>query len=486
MPHNIAIAQARVVLEDPHACTDSSDVLCVFGALFDTLVRRDDAGRYAPALATSWIVSDDARCFTFSLRDNIRFHNGDICDAEAVRFTLERMARPDMGATLGAAGVYAQYLAGLRVEILERLKVRVTLAEPLADLFDILVAGHIVSPRAIGEAGDDLAARAVGTGPYRLEEYLPGEQISVRVNPEHYAGALAYQGISWMRGETAAARVAMLRSGAADIATGLGNAEERELGALSGFTSVNYLVPTAIILMFNALRGVGADPRVRRALNLGIDREALVRDVLYGAGQPLHGFISPIHFGTSRDAPQFRTDITEARRLLAEAGYGDGVMLDVYCPTKLPDEAQRLVRQIEAQLSGLGVRFNVHLEADRAKYANRVRLKEIHDLCVFDSSPMSAFRVLHEKIDSRVRGSWWEGYANPVIEALIDRARRSTDDAARETLYRECYLLLQRDPPWIYLYNHRLAIGLRGEHPAWDMRRDGILDVRRLPSGLKQ
>lgn len=482
MAHTITIAQARVVLDDPHACTDSADVLCVFGALFDTLVRRDETGRYAPALATSWVASDDARTFTFSLRDNIRFHNGDACDAEAVRFSLERMARPDMGATLGAPGVYAQYLAGLRVEILGPLKVRVTLAEPMADFFDILVAGHIVSPRAIGGAGEDLAARAVGTGPFQLVTYVPGERISVRANLEHFAGTPSHKQIRWIRGETAAIRLDMLRRGTADIANGLETAEEQELGALCEFTCVNYLVPTAIILMFNASRGPGADRRIRRALNLGIDREALVRDVLQGAGQPLHGFISPIHFGADPDAPHFRRDKAEVRRLLTEAGYGDGLTLEVYCPTRLPDEAQRLVQHLETQLSTIGVRFNVHLEADRTQYATQVRLKQVHDLCVFDSSPMSAFRVLHEKIDSRVKGSWWEGYANPAVEALIDRARRLTDGAAREALYRDCYRLLQQDPPWIYLYNHRRGIGLKGAHPSWVMRQGGVLDVRDLPS----
>ncbi len=155
---------------------------------------------------------------------------------------------------------------------------------------------------------------------------------------------------------------------------------------------------------------------------------------------------------------------------------------EVYCPTRLPDEAQALVKTVEAQLADLGVRFHVHLEADRTHYANQVRLKQIHDLCVFDSSPMSTFRVLHEKVDSRVRGSWWEGYANPAVEALIDRARRTADDAARESLFQECYRLLQADPPWLYLYNHRRGIALKGTHGGWTMRRDGILDIRCLPS----
>lgn len=481
MANPLVIAQTRIVLDDPHACTDSSDVLSVFGALFDTLVRRDDAGHYTPALATRWEIAPDARHFTFHIREGVRFHNGDPLDAQAVKFSLERMARPDMGATLGAPGVYAQYLAGMVVTCPDPKTVTVALAAPMADLFDVLVAGNIVSPRAITEAGDNLVARAIGTGPWRLEAYEPGERIDLIAQPGHFDGPVAHERLRFIRGETPAARLALLQAGSADIANALETAEQATLRTRPGFTSVDYLAPTAIIFMFNAAQGPGADARVRRALNLGIDREALVRDVLHGAGQPLHGFVSPIHYGADRHAPPFRQDKAEARRLLAEAGHAGGVTFHVYCPTRLPDEAQPLVQAVSDQLADLGVKFVVHLEADRTHYANQVRLKQIHDLCVFDSSPMSTFRVLYEKIDSRIRGSWWEGYANPAVEALIDQARAVTDDAARERLFQDCYRRLQEDPPWLYLYNHRRGIGLKGNHPDWAMRRDGVLDVRALP-----
>lgn len=482
MNMTVRISQARIALDDPHACTDANDVLTVFGALFDGLVCRDDAGGYAPALATEWSVSDDARRFDFRLREGVLFHNGDPCDAEAVRFSLLRMARPDMGATLGAPGVYAQYLAGMQVEITGRHEIRLILAEPLADLFDILAYGHIVSPRAMAEAGDDLVKRAVGTGPYRLERYVPGECIEAVANRRHFGAEPAFAGVIWQHGATAQARAAALREGAVDIANGLNPAAAREFDGLAGFTVQDFLAPTAIIFMFNARSGPARDPRVRRALNLGIDRKALVDRVLGGAGQPLHGFVSPVHYGADPDAPPFVQDKAQARRLLAEAGHGKGLTLQLYCPTHLPDEARDLAAEVEAQLADLGIRFTLHVEADRTHYANQVRLKAIHDLCVFDSSPMSAFRVLHEKIDARVRGSWWEGYHNPAVERLIDEGRRTVDPARREAIYQQCYRLLQQDPPWLYLYNHRRVVALKGDHPHWSMRRDGILDVRRLPA----
>jgi peptide/nickel transport system substrate-binding protein len=387
------------------------------------------------------------------------------------------MARPDMGATLGAPGVYAQYLQGMRIEIPDPHTLVLTTAEPIADILDIVGYGHIVSPRALAEAGEDLARRAVGTGPWKLESCREGEHLLASARLHHLAPRSRHAELRWQAEPGAAARLDALMSGRAHVANGLPMAGHSP----AGVTFHDYLAPTALIFMFNAAAGPGADLRVRRALNLAIDRAALVAGVLGGAGQPLHGYISPAHDGYDPAAPEFALDRAEARRLLAEAGYAQGLALNIYCPTRLPDEAPQLVDAIEAQLSGIGVSFIRHVEPDRTHYANQVRLKQIHDICVFDSSPMSAFRVLHEKVDSRVKGSWWEGYANPAVEALLDRARRTVDANARRALRCETYRLLQQDPPWLYVYNHRRRIGLAGSHPGYRMRFDGVLDVRALP-----
>ncbi|MEL7001012.1 MAG: peptide ABC transporter substrate-binding protein, partial [Pseudomonadota bacterium] len=115
-------------------------------------------------------------------------------------------------------------------------------------------------------------------------------------------------------------------------------------------------------------------------------------------------------------------------------------------------------------------------------YAHMVRRKEIGDMCVFDSSPLSTFRVLYEKIDSRIAGSWWQGYRNAAVEQLLDTARAEARAEAREALYREIYLLLQQDPPWLTLYNPLRVTGLLGNHPDFCLSPEGVFDVRRLPA----
>lgn len=467
------ILQGRVRLVDPHDCTDDPDALALLEAVHEALVRRGPDGRWRPALAERWTVSDDARRWTFHLRTGARFHDGAPVEAGAVAESLLRMRRPDVGATLGAPAVWAQYLADARIVPLDGMTVAVELERPLADLLDILGSGYVLSPRAP-------EAAPVGCGPYRIESYAADDHLQLRADPGHREAPPAGTSLNWRRVAAAADRAEALASGAAQIATDLGHAGRARLAGAAGVTLVEHLSPTAIIYLLNAARGPLADPRVRRALSLAVDRRALVGEVLAGAGRPLAGFVSPMHFGADPDDPA--PDPASARLLLREAGHGGGLTLEVDCPTRLPDEAEALTAAVAAQLARVGVTLAVRRVEDRTAYANQVRLKRIHDMCVFDSSPMSTFRVLHEKIDSRVAGAWWQGYRNPEVEACLDAARATAGDAAREVLYRQCYRLLQSDPPWLCLYNHTRMVGLAGMHRDWRMRADGVLDVRLLPA----
>ncbi len=467
MPAPTIILQRDVAFQDPHDCTDRPEVLALFEAVFDAPVRRGPDGRFRPALAERWAVSADACIWTFHLRPGLKFHNGAPVDAAVMSAMIRRMQRPDIGATLGAPAVWGQYLGGAEVETLDPLTFVIRLAEPIADLLDVLCSAYALPPELADTPG--FLDHPIGSGAYRVDDVGDGE-IRMSANPDWHGGKVPNQRLIWRAEPDADARTTAVANGEAQIAT--------RLPPGAGRTS--YLSPVAIIYLLNAARGPLADARVRRALALAIDRDALIRDVLGGAGRPLVGFLSPNHVGAD-PAPAPMHDPVEAKRLLAEAGHRDGLNLQIDCPESLPDEAEALTAAIVKQLAAIGISAGVKTHADRTAYAEMVRAKQIGDMCVFDSSPMSAFRVLYEKIDSRNAGAWHQGYANPGIEALIDQARATSDGAAREALYIRAYQMLQEDPAWLTLYNHVTAAALAGNCPEWRMRADGVLDVTTLP-----
>jgi len=475
---SITILQAKVALPDPQDCTDNADTLALLEAVFDALIKRGSDGRFHPAVAESWSVSEDARHWRFKLRPNLKFHDGTPLDAEAMRFSIERMKRPDIGATLGAPAVWEQYLGDAEVAVEDAETLTITTGEPMADLLDILVSGYAL-PRTVD--APSFMESPIGSGAYRIDAICQGEELALSANPDWWGGPVANQAILCKQVTDAGTRLDALLTGRRTVAARLGPIEAEAIEQGDTASAFRHIDPTAIIYLLNTTKGPFGDPRVRRAVNLAVDREALIARVLDGGGQALPGFISPVHFAGSAKTST-SADIQAARQLLKQAGYANGLTLTVDCPTRLPDEAEALTIALGEQLAVLGIEIDIRLATDRTAYAEQVRDKAIHDMCVFDSSPMSTFRVLYEKIDSRVAGSWWQGYRNPAIEALVDQARRCTDWEARERLYRECYAILRDDPAWLTLYNHTRWIGISGRHPDWRPRPDGILDFTTLPA----
>ncbi len=484
------LMQARLPLRDPHDCTDGADELALYRALYETLVGYGPRG-FRPRLARAWQVSSDARIWRFRLRPGTLFHDGTPCDAQAVKTSLMRMARPDKGYALGSPAVWRAYLgdADIRVEDADSLTIR--LGAPMADLLDILAQAFILSPAGLDALEAGTIAAAPGSGPFRLEEYGEGHLLLTRF-AEYRGRRPTNDAIRVLAEPDRARRLDALVAGQAQAAADLDPQASMAL-AQHGATRVESLTPVAIIFMMNAARGPLGDPTLRRALSLAIDRGALLRGAAGGAGRVLPGIVSPLHFGAPQ-APEHEEDLIQdplqdplydpdqARALLAQAGHGDGLALTLDTPTHLPDEAQALSEGLRAQLSAFGISIDIRSHGEREAYAHQVRRKEIGDLCVFDSSPLSTFRVLVEKLDQRVRGAWWQGYASTAVEAAIDAGRAEPDETRRAAHYARAYRLMQADPPWLSLYNPTRITGLAGRHPAYRLPRDAVIDHAALPA----
>jgi peptide/nickel transport system substrate-binding protein len=453
----LTVLQPRAYVGDPHVMSDDRSRLSIIFSMYESLVRRGRSGAYEPSLAESWALNEDASTWKFELRPNVTFHNGDSLEAGDVVATLERVRDPGMGGELGTSGVYSSYLEGAQISALDKLTVEIVMPEPMADLLDLLVDLPIVPRSSLG----GLPEQAIGSGPYRLVE-ANGDLVVMEAFSGYWGDHPKTAEVHWRAVPDAERRVAFLLANEADIISDVLPEGSQTIHDSAEAEVVSSQSTVCAIFICKVSSGVCADPRIRRALNYALDVDELVDTVMRGAAKPLNGPLTPNHFGYDPVEP-YPHDPDKARMLLAEAGHRDGIRLVLDVPTTLPDEATVVAQLMARQFARAGIVTEVREFSDRTAYAEMVRDKQMDDAACFDSSPLSTYRIFREKLHSGVAGPWWQGYTNPSLDGLIDKARATRDDEARRNVYREAYRIIQGDAPWIFLYNPTLCWGV-GPH----------------------
>ncbi len=466
----MTILQPTVVLNDPHICSDVRDRLSIRMALYEPLLRRIPDSEYTPALAESWELSDDARRWVFTLREGVRCHNGELLGTADVLASLSRAVDPAIGGEMGTQGVYAGYLGEVQATALDARRVQLLTPQPMADLLDILCE-IVILPRS---ALATLPGPAAGSGPYRIVDVRPG-LIELVAFGDYWGRPAAYSSLIFQAEPDPAARVAALRRGKADLAVRV-DAAGREVAAIDErLELIKAASSLCVILICNAQQGPCRDPRVRQALNYAVDVPALIERLMPGAATPGNGPLTPLHFGYDPATPPYPHDPQRARELLLAAGYERDLALSMDLPAILPDESPELAELIQAQLAAAGIDLTLRVHSDRPAYAMMVREKRIGDLCIFDSSPLSTVRVLREKLHSDLRGPWWQGYHNPEVNRLLDRALATVDPLERRQVYHQAYRIIRDDAPWVFLYEPQLFWAAGPLMRDWRPSADGLI-----------
>lgn len=463
------ILQPRAYVGDPHVMSDDRSRLSIQFSMYESLVSRDLIGNYCPTLAESWTLETDARTWTFRLRDGVRYHNGNSLESGDVVATLERVCDPSMGGELGTSGVFASYLGSAVLKAIDRQTVKITTAEPMADLLDLLVDLPIVPRSALG----GLPETAIGSGPYRLAE-ASEDLVVMEAYADYWDGRPTIDELHWRAEPDAGKRVAILLANDADIVSDLPPYSCSAIQDSEQAEVVSAQSSVCAIFFCNLRSGVCVDKRIRQALNYALDVQELIDTIMDGAALPLNGPLTRLHFGYDPVEP-FPHDPTKARALLAEAGHENGIQLVLDVPTTWPDEATELARLMARQYAEVGINTEVREYTDRPAYAEMVRDKQMDDAACFDSSPLSTYRLLREKLHSGLAGPWWQGYTNLDVDKLLDQARATIDVDLRRDLYQRVYRLVRDDAPWIFLYNPTLFWGVGPSAQSFMPRIDGLV-----------
>src|SRR5213594_207914 len=447
---------------------------------FDGLTQFDADGRLLPALADRWTAGQDGSGsrYVFHLRPGVEFHDGTALTAAAVRASLLRVLSP---ATKGGrpwplypiAGAEA-YAAGRAADVsgitvLGDSSIAFTLTEPLA-IFPKFLAMPVASVVPAPPPGDPTQG-PVGTGPWRFVAWQHDDYLLFARNPSYWGGAPA--------GDTLTVRI---------IPEPLTRAAEFEAGRLSvievpfGETAQwrrqhpdLLLEKPALRVVYVALnnrRGPLRDVRVRQAINYAVNAPEILATVYGGRGILARGAIPPGLAGGERDTARtgYHYDPAEAKRLLAAAGYGSGITLQLWRNTSNVELA-RVAQAVQAQLEPVGIRVEL-VERDASSQREAARKGET-DMVVLDwwADYPDADNFLYPLFYS---GNFGPGgnyafYSDPVSDSLILRARRTTDDAARTALYRQIDERVYRAAPWLYLWFPTDLWAKRPDVTGWDV-----------------
>jgi peptide/nickel transport system substrate-binding protein len=331
---------------DPHFATTGQNQQLAM-VMFDRLVHIDEDGQFTEGLATDWEVSEDRLTWTFTLRDGVTFHNGEAFTAEDVVFTIERI--PEVP---NSPAPFTQRLAAIaNVEAMDERTVEITTNEPAPNLLTDLSTIYIVS-RAIGEdapsAAFDSGELAAGTGPYRFADYTPGDRLVIERNDDYWGDPVDFDQITIRFIDNSASRVASLQAGEVDFIDAVPPNDLERLAAMDGIEVI--AEPSARLIYMGLDQGDATTPqvraldgsemenpfldvRIREALSLAINREALIDRIQFGSGAAAGQFAPEGIFGHNPDIAAPDYDIDRARDLMEEAGFGDGFRLTVHGPS---------------------------------------------------------------------------------------------------------------------------------------------------------
>ena len=219
------------------------------------------------------------------------------------------------------------------------------------------------------------------------------------------------------------------------------------------------------------------DKRVRQALNYGVNKQALIDVALARAGYPLEGVFSPLSVGYDPDIPGYPYEPEKAKRLLDEAGYGNGLKIVMNKPYGDGYGTMKLSENLREQYALIGVEVEIasYPDSTYGAYSDYVKAKQIDDLAWFDSSPLSSYRVCREKLHSGYKGAWWEGYTNTKMDKYVNEIERTLDPVKKERLFKDIYRETWLDPPWLYLYRPRQFWGISKKLSKWKPGIDGLV-----------
>jgi peptide/nickel transport system substrate-binding protein len=430
----------------------------VFASICDKLFDINEKLEIIPQLGLSHETSEDGKSVTIKLRPRVKFHDGEAFDAEAAKYSLERhmtmqgsFRKPDLGPVE-------------KVEVVDPLTIRLQLKAPSSPLIAQLTdrAGMMVSPKTAKEAGDKFGLKPICAGPYKFVERVQQDRIVVEKFADYWNKANVHiDRITYLPIVDATVRLANLKSGGLDLLERLLATDIKEVKAdsrlkLSASPDLSYLGITINVGKGEQAKNpLGQNAKVRQALELAIDREAINQVVFNGEFVAGNQWIGPDNFYYQKSVPASKRDVAKAKALIKEAGVPTPITIDFMVPQGAENKAISEVVQAMAAEVGFDMKIRV------TEFATSLKMGETGEYQAYligwsgRTDPDGNLYTFHACNAPNNNG----GYCNAEVDKLMNEARTYSEPAKRKAVYEKVAkaLLTEGQGHIIYLY-HRKAL----------------------------
>jgi len=444
----------------------------VFASLCDKLFDIDDKANIVPQLATGYETSADGKTVTIKLRSGVKFHDGAAMDAASVKYSLERH--------INLAGSFRKPELAVvdKVEAPDPTTVTIQLKQPFSPLVAQLAdrAGMVVSPKAAEEAGDKFGLKPVCAGPFKFVERIQQDRIVLEKFADYWDAKNVHIDRVVFRPVTeSTVRLANLKSGSLDLIERALATDLKEIKAdpklrVATVPELGYQGITLNVAKSDAAKTSFADPRVRQAFDLAIDRKAITEVVFNGEFLPGNQWVSPLNPYYQERQPVPKRDVAKAKALLAEAGMKTPVTIDFMVPNNPETRQVAEVVQAMAAEAGFDMKIRVTEFATSLKEAEQGRYQAYMLAWSGRVDPDGNAYIFHKTNAPQNYG----GFSDPEVDAWLDEARTKSALADRKAIYGKVADKVIGKGAIVYLY-HRLMI---------IAHTDKVEGYRQLPDGL--
>jgi peptide/nickel transport system substrate-binding protein len=447
----------------------------VFASLCDKLFDIDEKLNVVPQLALSHETLDDGKTVIIKLRPGVKFHDGEPLDAAAAKFSFDRHL------TMQGSFRKPELTVVEAVDVVDPLTIRLKLKTPFSPLIMQLTdrGGMMVSPKAATEAGDKFGLKPVCAGPYRFVERVQQDRIIVEKFADYWnKDNVHIDRITYLPIVDATVRLANLKSGGLDLLERLLATDIKEVRGdsklkLASVVELGYQGLTLNVGNDKTGGALSKSAKVRQALSLAIDRDALNQVVFNGEFVPGNQWINPEHPYYQKSFPVPKRDLAKAKALLKEAGVATPVPVDLMVPKGAETQAVAEMLQNMAAEAGFDIKIRVTEFATSLKQAEEGGFQAFVLAWSGRPDPDGNAYVFHKcKAPQN-----YAALCNPDADALLDESRAVADAGQRKAIYEKLTKLVLDESPIVYLYHRRVLIAHSARLEGYRQMPDGLVRV---------